>query len=213
MLGAMRRRTVLLAGYVAGSIPFANIASRRAAGVDLRDVGAGTVSGTSLYRVAGFTPLAVAGVLDVAKGSVGPLLAGRNRPVLAAVAGGAAVTGHNWSPWLRGAGGRGIAPSLGALLSTAPAGAAALLAGLVGGRLTRQTGLGSLVALLALVPFLARTNGRRGAVAGVCIAVPMVAKRLAGNRPAEGNRRAVYLHRLLFDNDGKARSDAEGEAA
>ena len=60
------------------------------------------MSGTALYRVAGFTPLAVAGVLDVAKGAVGPLLAGRDRPVLAAVAGGAAVAGHNWSPWLRG---------------------------------------------------------------------------------------------------------------
>jgi glycerol-3-phosphate acyltransferase PlsY len=212
MLEAMKRRTVLVAGYVAGSIPFANFASRRAAGVDLRDVGAGTVSGTSLYRVAGFTPLAVAGVLDVAKGAVGPLLAGRDRPILAAVAGGAAVTGHNWSPWLRGAGGRGIAPSLGALLVTAPAGAAALLLGLIGGRLTRQTGLGSLLGLLALVPVLTRTNGRRGTAAGACIAVPMVAKRLAGNRKAEGDRRSVYLNRLLFDNDGEL-VDTDTEAA
>jgi glycerol-3-phosphate acyltransferase PlsY len=139
------------------------------------------------------------------------LLARRDRPLLAAVAGGAAVAGHNWSPWLRGAGGRGIAPSLGALLVTAPAGAAALLTGLVAGRLTRQTGLGSLLGLVALVPLLSRTNGRRGAAAGACIAVPMVAKRLAGNRPVEGDRRSVYLNRLLFDNDGE---DGEaGEAA
>jgi hypothetical protein len=60
------------------------------------------------------------------------------------------------------------------------------------------------VALAALAPVLARTNGRRGAVAGACIALPMVAKRLAGNRRAEGNDRgAVYMSRLLFDNDGE----------
>jgi len=143
-------------------------------------------------------------VLDVAKGSVGPLLAGRKRPVLAAVAGGGAVAGHNWSPWLGGAGGRGIAPALGSLLVTAPAGVLVLAAGLIAGRFSRQTGLGSFVALAALAPVLARTNGRRGAVAGACIAAPMVAKRLAGNRRAEGaDRGAVYVSRLLFDNDGE----------
>ena len=73
----------------------------------------GTVSGTSLFHVAGFGPLAVTGIADIAKATVGPLLAGRNRPVLAAFAGGAAIAGHNWSPFLQGAGGRGFAPSLG----------------------------------------------------------------------------------------------------
>jgi acyl phosphate:glycerol-3-phosphate acyltransferase len=205
MLGTMNRTAVVLAGFGAGSIPFSNVASRRTRGVDLRDVGSGTVSGTALYRVAGFTPLAVAGVLDVGKGALGPLLAGRGRPLLAAVAGGAAVVGHNWSPWLGGAGGRGIAPALGSLLATAPPGVPVLAAGLIAGRLLRQTGLGSFVALAALVPVLTRTSGRRGAVAGACIAVPMAAKRLAGNRRLAGPARPrAYLRRLLFDNDGEA---------
>src|SRR5207244_1892983 len=95
---------VLAAGYAAGAIPFSNIAARRARGVDLRAVGTGTVSGTALYRVAGFGPLALAGIFDVAKGAVGPVLAGRDRPVLAAAGGGLAVAGHNWSPFLAGAG-------------------------------------------------------------------------------------------------------------
>jgi glycerol-3-phosphate acyltransferase PlsY len=195
---------VIVAGYLAGSVPFSNIASRRSRGVDLRDVGSGTVSGTSLYRVAGFTPMATAGVLDLSKGAVGPVLAGRRRPVVAALAGGAAVAGHNWSPWLSGAGGRGVAPALGALLATAPAGVPVLAAGLIAGRAARQTGLGAFVALVALVPVLARTSGRRGAVAGACVAAPMVAKRLTGNRPLVAQRRSRgYLRRLLFDNDGE----------
>src|SRR5690242_15366317 len=142
--------SVLLASFAAGSVPFANIASRARAGVDLRDVDNGTVSGTNLFRVAGFGPLAAAGVCDVAKGAVGPLLAGPDRPVLAAAAAGAAVAGHNWSPFLSGAGGRGISPAIGALAVTAWPGSAVLLGGLAAGRVVRQTALASFVADVAL---------------------------------------------------------------
>jgi hypothetical protein len=55
------------------------------------------------------------------------------------------------------------------------------------------------------VPVLARTSGRRGAVVGACIAVPMAAKRLAGNRRLAGPPRLrAYVRRLLLDNDGEA---------
>jgi hypothetical protein len=88
---------VLGLSFLAGSIPSSNIAARRRASVDLRDVGTGTVSGSALYRVAGFGPLALTGVADIAKAAVGPVLAGPTRPRLAALAGSAAIAGHNWS--------------------------------------------------------------------------------------------------------------------
>jgi glycerol-3-phosphate acyltransferase PlsY len=193
---------VLAASFLCGSIPFSNIASRVVRGVDLRDVGTGTVSGTALHEVAGFGPLAVAGVLEVAKGSVGPLLAGRDRPELAAAAAGAAVAGHNWSPFLRGAGGRGISPATGALLASAPTGAALLLGGLAAGRLAHHTALVSLAADLALVPVARRVHGRRGALAAAAVAGVIVAKRLAGNAPPPSEARWTTLrNRLLFDRD------------
>ena len=71
----MQAAAILVLSFAAGAIPFSYIAGRRARGVDLRRVGSGTVSGTSLYRVAGFGPLAAAGVFDVAKGALGPALA------------------------------------------------------------------------------------------------------------------------------------------
>ena len=192
---------ILLVSFVVGSIPTANLFSRATRGVDLREVGGGTVSGTSLYRVAGFLPLAAAGILDIGKGALGPLLAGPDRPVLAAVAGGLAVAGHNWSPFLRGAGGRGIAPAVGALLVNAWPGAVLLLAALAVGRLLRHTGLVAFTAEVALVPMLSITNGRDGALAGLAIAVPLLLKRVLGNAPATGDRVRVYRHRLLFDHD------------
>jgi acyl phosphate:glycerol-3-phosphate acyltransferase len=197
----MAETGILLLSFVLGGIPFSNLAARLTHGVDLRRVGTRTVSGTSLYRVAGFPTLAIAGICDVAKGAAGPLLAGSGRPVLAAFAGGLAVAGHNWSPFLRGAGGRGVAPAVGALLVNAWPGAVLLLGGLVAGKAAHQTGLGGFVAEIALAPALAITHGSSGALAGACVAVPMLAKRLMGNeRPAEPTVR-VYATRLLFDRD------------
>src|SRR5438270_8202865 len=193
---------VLGAAYVAGAIPFSNLMARRRRGVDLRAVGSGTVSGTSLYQVAGFGALAVSGICDVAKGTVGPALAGRDRPGLQAAACAAAVAGHNWSPFLAGAGGRGISPAIGALGAAAPVGSAILLGGMTVGRLGGETAIGSLAADAVLVPVLARTDGRRGVMAAAGVVTAMLAKRLAGNAPVPAKARArTYLNRLVFDRD------------
>jgi glycerol-3-phosphate acyltransferase PlsY len=199
---------VLAVSFAAGSIPSSQIAARMKAGADLRTVGTGTVSGTSLYRVAGFVPLAVSGIADIAKATVGPLLAGRGRPVLGAVAGGVAIAGHNWSPFLRGAGGRGFAPSLGALGVNAWPGIPLMLGGLVTGKAAKQTGLGGFAAQFALVPVLARTHGRRGALVGACVVVPMWTKRVLGNRRPEAWSARVALRRLLFDRDEASEPDS-----
>jgi glycerol-3-phosphate acyltransferase PlsY len=189
-------------GFGAGAVPFSNLGARWFAGVDLRSVGTGTVSGSGLYEVAGKGPLVVIGLLELAKGALGPVLAGRDHPWAAALAGGAAVTGHNWSPLLGGAGGRGISPAMGALLVNAPAGALALLVGLAAGKAAGETALGCLVADLALVPVALRAHGRRGAWAAGVVLVPMFAKRLLGNGAPGVRPREVYLWRLLFDRDG-----------
>jgi glycerol-3-phosphate acyltransferase PlsY len=192
---------VLVIAFVIGAIPFSNIAARMTRGVDLRTVDTGTVSGTGLYKVAGFGPLAMAGVLDVGKGAVGPLLAGHDRPVLAALAGGLAVVGHDWSPFLSGAGGRGISTAMGALLVTAWPGSVLLLAGMALGRLVDQAGLGSFVADVLLVPFLATTMGATAALAGAAVVVPMLLKRIVGNAPPTEPGARAYTRRLLYDCD------------
>ncbi len=190
---------VLALSFIAGAVPFSYVSARALRDVDLRAHGTGTVSATGVWQVAGAGPLVVAGLLDAAKGMVGPALAGRNRPALAALASGAAVAGHNWSPFLRGAGGRGLSVAIGSLSATEPAGAALLIAGLGLGKLARQTAFGCLVAELALVPVLRRTGGPRGRGVAWAVLVPMLAKRLAGNQRARSP--GVYLSRLLFDRD------------
>ena len=181
--------------------------SKRRHGVDLRTVGSGTVSGSSLYKVAGFGALATAGIADIAKGAVGPLLAGREREELQAAACAAAVAGHNWSPFLKGAGGRGITAAIGALGATAPTGSAVLLGGLTLGRIGGETAFGSFAADMLLVPYVSVTDGRRGKLAGYAVVVVLLAKRLAGNRPPPNRRVKTYVNRLLFDCDSLADRD------
>ena len=143
----------------------------------------------------------MAGICDLGKGALGPVLAGPDRPVLSAVAAGAAVAGHDWSPFLGGAGGRGIAPAVGAMLVTGWPGAFILLGGNWVGRVLRHTGLGGFLAIVALPPTLARMKGRRAALVAAGVAVPMLLKRMAGNRPPVGARGRAYLTRLVLDRD------------
>jgi hypothetical protein len=76
-----------------------------------------------------------------------------------------------------------------------------LVLGLLGGKLFDQTGLGALVAELALTPALALWGGATGALVGVTIAIPMLLKRVLGNSRPTHDRRRVYVHRLLYDRD------------
>lgn len=193
---------VLVIAYLAGAVPFSNIVAGAVRGVDLRDVETGTVSGTSLYKVAGFLPMVVGGLADVGKGALGPWLA--SDAVYAAGAAGLVVVGHNWSPFLGGAGGRGISPAMGALAVVAWPGTLLLLAALAFGRLIEKTGFLSFLAQVALVPLLAVTGGGEDALVGACVAVPLLAKRLTGNEPIPDRARTsrVLASRLLFDHDG-----------
>jgi glycerol-3-phosphate acyltransferase PlsY len=193
------RVAVVAASYLLGAVPWSQVFAR-SRGVDLRSVDNGTVSGTALYRVAGFAPLAVAGSLDVAKGAFGPAVAAR-RLSLAATAAAAGVAGHNWSVFLRGAGGRGISPALGALVVRAPSSAGVLLGALAAGRLVRRTGLVCFLAFLALVPLTRRLHGRGPARLAAAVLVPLLLKRVTGNRaPAEWDLRTI-AHRLVLDRD------------
>lgn len=68
---------VAAASFLAGSVPFFQRAARQFAAAGLHTVGNGTVSGAALYDVAGFSPLAAAGILEAANGAVGAARARR----------------------------------------------------------------------------------------------------------------------------------------
>jgi acyl phosphate:glycerol-3-phosphate acyltransferase len=107
----------VVAAYLLGSIPFPLLIGRLK-GVDLRTVGSGNVGAGNLTRTGGF-PAGLAGAaLDGWKGLL-PVVVGAQSGLGAGTLGAAvlaAVAGHNWSVFLRGRAGRGLATSAGALL-------------------------------------------------------------------------------------------------
>lgn len=143
-------------GYLVGMLPTGLVVIRLLRGVDIRQYGSGNVGATNVFRVAGLPVALLVLAIDMAKGAVPVLLAGRwtGSTAVAVLAGLAAIAGHNWSVFLRLRGGKGIATSFGVLLALSPwAAAAAALIWAAAVALTRYASLGSLLAI-ASVPLV-----------------------------------------------------------
>ena len=112
---------VILLGYLLGSIPFGYLVCR-ARGVDVTQYGSGRIGGTNVLRTAGKKAAAVSIGCDVLKGALAVLLARwlAGTELAVALAGFAAVVGHNYSLYIGFRGGAGTGTSMGAYFFMAP---------------------------------------------------------------------------------------------
>lgn len=119
----LRLVAAAVGGYLCGSAPSADVASRLAGqGADVRLKGTGNPGGTNARRVLGAGPGYAVVAADIAKGFVGCAWGRRCADDRGAhVAGVAAVAGHCYPPWSRFRGGKGVATSFGQCLYTFPA--------------------------------------------------------------------------------------------
>jgi glycerol-3-phosphate acyltransferase PlsY len=116
-----------LFAYMAGSIPTANVIAWLVKGIDLRRYGSGNVGGSNLYKHVGIRWLFPMGFIDLFIKGAAPVWLGHyssffgyGLPSAELVGAGLiAIAGHNWSPYLRFTGGRGIAVAIGAMYAIA----------------------------------------------------------------------------------------------
>ena len=126
--------SVVVVAYLLGSLSPSYVLIRRRLGQDIRQLGDGNAGAENVSRLIGLKPAIVVAVIDICKGLAVVLLARCLAPAsqteyplagslsgdgfgngLILAAGVAAVVGHSWSLYLRGAGGRGAATAVGAL--------------------------------------------------------------------------------------------------
>ncbi len=113
----------IVIGYLLGSIPTAYLATRVAAGKDIRRLGGGNVGGLNVYREVGFLPALVVAIVDLAKGAAAVAIAQwllDVSPPFVLAAALASVVGHNWMVWLKFSGGKGMGAAIGSLFVLLP---------------------------------------------------------------------------------------------
>lgn len=145
----------VLFAYLLGSISVSFIAGKVVSGVDIRDHGSGNAGATNSLRVLGWKIGVVVLIADILKGvlaiAFAHLLTGDSHWAMA-LSGLFAVIGHNWPIYFQFRGGKGVATTIGVLLTLSAV--PLLYAGLVALVLllfTRYVSLSSLV-LVTLTP-------------------------------------------------------------
>ena len=145
---------VLVGSYLLGAVPFGVLIARQIYKTDIRQHGSRNTGATNVWRVLGARAGASTLALDALKGAVAVVAARLLLPdeLGSHVAAGAmAIIGHNWSVFLRGAGGKGVATSAGVFLALMPVQAViALAVFLIFFLTTRHVSVGSMAAAIAL---------------------------------------------------------------
>lgn len=202
---------LLLGAYVLGSIPFAQVIARLR-GIDLRYEGTGNVGAGNLTKMAGPGWGVAAGVLDGLKGLVPVLLCTRFGfgPGAAGLVGVAAVVGHNWSIFMRGRSGRGLATAFGLIVALHPPLAIwttgwAIAGWKIGGGFAGFLGWG----LLPIVTIALGAPATESLVI-LLLAVVIVGRRMQGNL-GDATDRASMMMRAVYDKD--LVGDGAGETA
>jgi glycerol-3-phosphate acyltransferase PlsY len=207
----------VVAGYLWGGIPSAYILGRYRLGIDIRKYGTGNVGASNVITHVGKKSGYALGLFDgLVKGTALVwVISLQDGSDWAMMAGGlAAVAGHNWSPYIRFKGGRGVSTAAGVFLGFLllwELGMVILLAGIWGGVIRKNLALWLLFAMF-LVPVMATVLNRsdQAIVTTLGVLVLLVAKRLAANwqRPLQGEPLTrVLFYRLLFDRDIASRED------
>ena len=191
----------VVAGYLAGSIPFGLVLVKAAGLGDIREIGSKSIGATNVLRT-GRKDLALATLLldSLKAGLVAlafTLIAGREAGM---VAGAAAFLGHCYPIWLKFKGGKGVATYAGLLLFITP------LHGLVVGApvwlgmfaLTRISSLSALTAAVAVPPGAYLLGERSPVILGGLAALSVlvfwthranIGRLLAGTEPRFGSKK------------------------
>ncbi|MGB9678653.1 MAG: glycerol-3-phosphate 1-O-acyltransferase PlsY [Thermoanaerobacteraceae bacterium] len=143
----------IIIAYFIGCINNAYILTKIYKKMDIRNYGSGNAGATNVLRVLGYKAALPVFILDFLKGVlavlIGLILAG---PVGSMLAGIFVVCGHNWPIFLGFRGGKGIATSLGVIITVNPIlGLVAFAIGVLVIAVSKYVSLGSITGTISFV--------------------------------------------------------------
>ena len=126
---------IIITSYFFGAIPFCYIIGKLKSGKRLTEIGDKNPGGWNLIFNVSKIWGVVGIILDISKGFIAYFFAFKltNIELVAVLAGCAAVAGHNYSPYLKFSGGKGVATMLGTLLAAHPFSIVAFAVGILSG--------------------------------------------------------------------------------
>ncbi len=195
----------LLLPFAFGSIPFGLLITWSAGLGDIRNIGSGNVGATNVLRT-GKKGLALATLLcDAGKGALAVYIAsvlGAENSILPLIAGVVVILGHMFSPWLKFKGGKGVATSIGVILTLSwPVGVCAILIWLGMAFWYRYSSLAALTAAAATPVLALIFSDWQTTIAYLCIALLVTA------------RHHENIRRLLSGMESKISLGKRGELA
>lgn len=145
----------IFVSYLSGSCPYGVWIGKYFYHVDIREYGSKNTGATNVWRVLGAKPGIITFTLDFLKGYLPVWWATHYHwpeSVIPVMAGVAAIVGHNWSLFLKGKGGKGVATSAGVFMALMPLHtfiAIAVFAVVFG--ISKRISIGSMVSATSLV--------------------------------------------------------------
>ena len=109
----------IVVSYLLGAIPFGWICVKLLKNKDIREVGSGNTGATNVYRLCGLGPAVFVFAMDFLKGFL-PVFFYGSGLYLKILIGLSVVLGHNFSVFLHGRGGKGVASGAGVAFALAP---------------------------------------------------------------------------------------------
>ena len=202
----------LIFSYLLGSIPFGFLIAYFSSRKNILEIGWRKTSGSNVFKNVGKWQGLLTGILDISKGYLAVYGAQRLgfSSEIQIFSGASAITGHNWSPFLRFAGGRGIGTFIGALFALSPQILGISLIPLISLALIWNAAVGTLLFLATAIflsfyplPFLAGSQFETAGIFTIVSLAPILIKRLSPMGEIKKSRQKAVLirNRLLFDND------------
>ena len=197
---------IIFISYLLGSLPFGYLITRLSTGKNILEIGWKKTSGSNVFRYIGKWQGILTGILDLGKGFLALRLAqnfGFSLPIQI-LSGVAAVIGHNWSLFLKFAGGRGLGTFIGAALALSPKILGFSLIPFILLALIWNTSIGTILFFITVLTLSVYfVQFKIIGVFSLLSLAPIFPKRLSPIKeifPLQKNL-ALIRNRLIFDND------------